>query len=162
MFDTTINHPLGAHPGAIQKIRITLRGGSNLVKGDLVKLDLSASDTTSVVASTSFGGTTDPTANAIPAAAGDSGLDASAEIFAVLLEDIADDAQGFVALRGRVLASETAGGLTAGTSLSSGANELVACAAGDRCIAIAQEDTVASTPKYVFFDGVNTFGTRHA
>jgi len=160
LFNASTRQPLGLGIAQPEKVRVKLRGGTAVVAGDIVKFDIASTDTTSVVHSLNSGGASDPLSNVILSAATDaSGSDRF--FHGVALEAIADDGEGFVAIRGMVDAKVVTASGTAGRSLSvAGTGTLDLPASGDWVCAIAQESPVASPAlTRVIFDGINGFGT---
>lgn len=158
LFSPSSQNPLGLHPGRAEKVRVKMRGGAGS-RGNTVRFVLLASDDAAVTASTSFGASTDPTANVLLATGSHTGKETTTVyLYGILAEDIADDGEGWCYIRGVVQAlggdTSAAGlGLTPGTG-----SELVVIGDEDRCIAIALETMADGELKWVIFDGINGFG----
>jgi len=169
IFDTSINHPLGAHPGAVQKIRAYIRDTS-VSKGHVVTMLLDVSKDLSATVDTTdghlnIGSATSPTSNFEKSINGDvaNAAGGTRNFFAVALEDITAGTAGWVALSGRVQALVTTANVVGGSALSVGntAGELDSSLTGDTILAVAHNDAdnAANGLTYVFFDGINGFGS---
>lgn len=130
--------------------RMTNNSGSAYSKGDVVQID------ESVVDSTTLAQTDIEDITAVGAEMGTIG---------VCLEDIADGATGMVRFRGRVDAQTTGtpavGTLLMADGIATASNTLIVSAGTGKIVAKCIE-TGTTTPTLVIFDGVNGFGVDHA
>jgi hypothetical protein len=164
VFEASAENPLGLHPGKMDRVRVKVRGGTDLSKGMVCRFDLAASDTGSVVASTAFGGATGPTSNVLQATADHDGDETGSVIwlYCVLLEDIADDCEGWACIRGVV---QALGGATvaAGVGLATTAGgELLHSPTNTRIIGISLEALSNATLGWVAFNGIEGWGCYSA
>lgn len=161
LFDSQTQNPIGLNATSPQKIWATLRGGSDLKKGAIVRFDLAATDG-AVTASTSFGSATSPTANVLPATNSHDGYQTTTVyLYGILDQDLSDDESGWVIIRG-VCQARGGDSSGAGVGLTAGADsELVAITDGRRCCAIALETMADNTLGWVIFDGINGFNVTN-
>lgn len=157
LFSPSAQNPLGLHPGRAERVRAKMRGSAGS-RGNIVYFDLAASDG-AVTASTVFGGATDPLSNVILATATHDGTaETTAWIFGILAEDIVDDNEGWVYIRGVVQALIT---LTpnAGVGLKPMVDsELGVIVDKSIVVAITLETGVDAALGWVIFDGINKLG----
>lgn len=157
LLDSSVRPPFGFGQGQTEKVWCTMRASSG-AKGQLVYFDLVAGDG-AVTASTNFGNKTNPTANVLLATNSHDGTgDQTAFLYGVLAQALADDASGWVIVRGvcQALGGDTSG---AGEALCPGAGSELIIPASDssNICAIALETMANATLKWVMFDGINGF-----
>lgn len=158
LFKSSTQNPYGLNRSSPELVWVTLRGGSSALKGSLVRFDIGSSDG-GTTASTAFGNASSPTANVLPA----TGSHTSADdpliyLYAVLMQDLADDQSGWACIRGVV---QALGGDTsaAGTQCTAGTgSEMTAAATKQRVIGFPLETSADATLKWFVFDGINGFG----
>ena len=157
LFTPSSGNPLGLHPGRAEKVRATMRGSSGN-KGQVVYFDLAASDG-DVTAAVAFGAVSNPTSNVILATATHDGtLESTMWFFGILKDNLDNDAEGWVYIRGVVqaLIDQTP---AAGTGLKTMAgSELGVIIDKSTCVAITLETGVDAALGWVIFDGINKFG----
>lgn len=134
LFDTTAQNPLGFNAGATVSGRCKMTGSAG-TKGQLVALTLSASVDLTECALAGTGARNET-------------------IVGVLLEDIAQNAVGRVALRGRV---QIAGNKTVGVAYTSAASGGIAAAGAGHNVLFIAGETVNGLG-WAYFDGVNGLG----
>lgn len=143
-------------------IRVTSRCGAAITAGSVVQLDLGSTATEAL--STNFRpGTADgPLTTIVDPVAGDvDTVGFRYGIFAIALEDIADNADGMVRLRGYVGNANVDGATVPGAGLIAAANNQLDIAVGTsaaKVIGIALQ-TDASSVAAIIFNGVEGFGT---
>lgn len=157
LLDSSVRPPFGFGQGQAEKVWCTMRGGSGS-KGGVVYFDLVAGDA-AVTASTNFGNKTNPTANVIAATSTQDGEgDQTCPIMGVLAQDLADDASGWVYVRGVI---QALGGDTAaageGLVVNDSSELIIVHADSLNIVAIALETLADATLKWVLFDGINGF-----
>lgn len=165
LFDSSVQHPLGATVGRPIIVEAYNRTGSAVVAGDVVQFDLNQvnSEVTSIdegVAASIFANFLIPVATASGVGIG------AGSIYGVVQGSIADNAKGKVMLRGITNAYVIAasGSIAIGDPLvlATAMNCDLIEAAGEPYHAIALE--AATTPttrtlKKVLFEGIGNFGT---
>ena len=169
LFSTSVQHPLGLNPGMNERIRVIVRGGTDLKQGTIGQFLVDDADDGAVADTLNYGQTDSPMSNIFASVAAENlSSQAFYSFLCVLDEDIDDDAQGWVVIRGDVAlawdaadSNSRAKGGTAGETAG-----LISLMDGDheRVVAIAREDSIlyvagdASTLTQCYFDGINSFG----
>lgn len=160
LFYSNPQNPLGMNSGRAEKVRVIVRNGDGL-DGECCVFDIAASDG-EVTAKLEEGATDSPTANVLQTTTsiGKSDNIKTVHLYCILAENIAENAEGWAYIRGRVgaLCGETT---AAGDGLAGGSDadaQLMIAIDGERCIAIAAEIGADTTITQVWFDGMNGFG----
>lgn len=163
MFSTSVANPYGLTMAPPIRGRCTLRGGSNLVKGNTVRVDISGSDASETLTQgPSFGNRLDATSNVLPAT---NSHKTEGYILGVLESNCNDDAEAMVTFRGLV---QAVGGATLDVSanptalgMTVAASSRLASATTNKpahIVALPLGDMTSAALSWFIFDGVNKMG----
>ena len=162
ILSSSVNNPLGVHPGTAEQVRMYNREGAKINQGACCLIDFTLTSTEATDA-TVFGQTKSGGSNVILAddALDDGGQTTKMPLYCVAVADVEDNALGYFYIRG-VIQALTGDTAAAGQGLScepSGAGELIKIIDNARCIAVALETGVDGSLKWVLFNGIEGFGT---
>lgn len=159
LFDTTSQPPLGLQASQEQRVRVVMRGGAG-EKGQIVRFDLAGSDGDVTAGKLIDGKNDSPTANVLHA----TNSHQFGHIYAVLIEDIDDDNEGWAMLRGlvQVQSTSTSSPDNPGDYFTVGASSRAATMVQHaKAIGISREaGASAGTLIWCLFNGVEGFGVK--
>jgi len=160
LFNASTRQPLGLGIAQPEKVRVMARGG-NIALGDVVFFDLAGVDAATVDVLTS-GGATDNLSTVTQAVLADT-VSLTSGLYAVALEAITDDTEGWVAIRGSVdIMAGAVIAIGAPVAMDATSGRCATAAAGHVIFGYAQEAGADGSLCRCIFDGINHFGTNHA